>query len=148
MSGKQAPNRSSAGVFSSHEWFEARAASGRYRMLGKLPDKLRCQAIAKGTGERCRCPRVRGGKLCDKHGGYREAGLNASAKMIEARQRKREARAMLKAAGREEILSDPAFKASGSRYQMAIALLAHDPYECRMKLEERRVELRKRGLDV
>ena len=34
-----------------------------------LHDGIRCQAVAKATGERCRCVAVRGKTRCAKHGG-------------------------------------------------------------------------------
>lgn len=39
-----------------------------------LHDGIRCQAVAKATGERCRCVAVKGATLCTGHGGHRQIG--------------------------------------------------------------------------
>lgn len=37
---------------------------------GPWPDAMRCKAITRATGERCRNPRVSGAGACNKHGGH------------------------------------------------------------------------------
>jgi hypothetical protein len=39
-------------------------------VFGSLPDEYRCIAIAKITGERCRCAALQGAKHCRVHGGH------------------------------------------------------------------------------
>ena len=42
-------------------------------LFGSIPDKFRCVATAKMTGERCRLPALQGTTACAKHGGYLHA---------------------------------------------------------------------------
>lgn len=37
------------------------------------PDAMRCKAIARATGQRCRNAHMQGAKLCHKHGGHSQA---------------------------------------------------------------------------
>lgn len=50
--------------------------------FGSLPDHLRCKRIAKSTGERCRCMKVKGSTLCRTHGGKRPGMKMSRAKEL------------------------------------------------------------------
>lgn len=41
--------------------------------LGAVPDRFRCCATARSTGERCKQPALHGGVCCGKHGGHLHA---------------------------------------------------------------------------
>lgn len=45
--------------------------------FGSVPEKYRCKRIAKSTGLRCGCYRVKGSTVCRTHGGKRP-GLKMS----------------------------------------------------------------------
>jgi hypothetical protein len=52
--------------------------------FGNLPDELRCTALAKGTGNRCRKPAMSGLEVCRTHGGATPAALAKSRAAREA----------------------------------------------------------------
>lgn len=38
--------------------------------FGEFPEHMLCRAIARSTGERCRCVAIHGSRHCKHHGGY------------------------------------------------------------------------------